>query len=235
MKKLVAWVIVLILCFSISGCGNSSSEDVNSIMRTNDYKEDVIKFDDIEWLTELSKAEKKVKDDLLTTKNIYRSEFGGDVDGSTGSLLIGNNYSKDYKERDELKSQGKIAGWDIYGIEMIYVMNNNKKYVYRYNIAIKDFERGTNLELIEKDLMEKLDNKYGENNRNDNSEKNDYEWSDKNRNRVGIKLGGEYVSMMYECSNVYEGIEKIKKEESNKNKAEQEKKDKEVKENSKGL
>ena len=232
MKKLVVWAIVLILCFSISGCGNNSSEDVNSIMRTNDYKEDVIKFDDIEWLTELSKAEKKVKKDLLTTNDCYRAEEIQNSELDIKSLFIGNDYKVEEPNR---KSVGKIAGWDIMLIEMKYVGYKSNNYVYGYELHIKDYEKSTDLELIEKDLVDKLDNKYGEDKRYTNDGYFDYEWRDKNENKVGLHLTTNYIIMSYKCTNIEEYFDKVEEEQLIRDQLEEEKRNKEIKENSSGL
>lgn len=249
MKKLVAWAIVLILCFSISGCGNNSSEDVNSIMRTNDYKEDLIKFDDIEWLTELNIAEKKIKDDLLTTNNIYRVDLSGNEDGDEGHMMMRYDYG-DNKKDLRTNIIGKIAGWDLNSIEIDYIMRNKKKYVHKYTIVIVDNEGKTTPESIKLDLIDKLDKKYGEENRvanpnyeNESQDENaltnhftyEFEWKDKNGNSARIRAYDKSVGITYRCNNIDEYLNMEKEEKSNKKKIEEENRKKEIKNNSNGL
>ena len=174
-------------------------------MRTNDYKEDVIKFDDIEWLTELSKAEKKVKNDLLTTNDYDR---GDDIRFKDYSYILYIGHDDNIND----KSIGKIAGWDLSRIEMIYVKYNSNNYVYHYDIYIKDYEKSTDLEVIKKDLVEKLDNKYGKDERYTNNDEYEYEWMDKNGNIVGIEEYGHLIHMIYECTNIREYFEKLDEE-----------------------
>lgn len=230
MKKLVVWAIVLILCFSISGCGGSKEDDINSLVRTHDVKKDIIKFDDIEWLTELSEAEKKIKDDLITTNNLHISDTCHEIDDTSGYLYM--RYKDEDGEDLYQNSIGKLAGWDINAVSITYIEKNGKKYVYEFFMNIIDLENGNSIEDIKNDIVEKLDIKYGEENRNTNNPKYGNEWIDKNDNRVRIGSNDECVFIDYICNDGNEYIDKKFEEKKNemKKNIEQTKK-----ENSKGL
>ena len=235
MKKLVAWAIVLILCLSISGCGNSNgkADDVNSVVRSHNYKEDVIKFDDIEWLTEFSEVEKKINEDLLTTTEIDRKEsiqgtrekFGYDYD--IGTIFLQH---KELDKKTLNKSIGKLAEWDILSLSIQFIEYKDIKYVYGYSIMIMDLEKKYEIWQIKNNIEKKLDIKYSieKKKKRDESENvlYDYMWEDDNNNRIVIQdMGDEVVSIQYYCNDINDKNSKSTDEYINK----------ELSENSKGL
>lgn len=216
MKKMISFVLVLVLlCVGLSGC-SGKSDDVNSVMRSHNYKEDEIKFDDIEWLVELDTAEKKIKDSLITTE-VYRDERI-EIEKEKYGYNQGVVYYKGTKDDEEKYrySIGKIAGWDINEISIKYIEYNSKKYVLRYIIRIADKEKNTNI--IVDDLVNKIDNKYGYEYRYNGDDKlYDFEWRDKNNNEITILKRTKNVTIGYECKDAVEYITKIYKDFKSKN------------------
>lgn len=174
MSKIIKVITLLILIISVMLIYECCMAiDMNSIIH-HDTNNDILKFNNIEWLEERESVEYKIGN-LITTANIQRdNKLVEDL-----SLIIKDKQGKMYTSRypdgyevyattitDKESSDnvvGKIAGWNTHNISIEYISNEqeeNKQYAFRYTVFISEENNKTDYKAIYDDIKEKLKSKY---------------------------------------------------------------------------
>ena len=229
MKKLVSMLLALaLLSVCLSGCGGSSDKsnenDINSIVRTHDAKNDVIKFDNIEWSEEVDIAKEKIIKDLEITEDIDISNYTLSKKDECGFDREIINISKE----GEKHKIGKLAGWEISAIRMDCYMIDNKEYISDYQIEISGMDGENIYDEIAKDIIEKLDKKYKDLTTKSSDDRYNTTYTDDNNNEIRIDAGKEGIYIIYMCNDAIDYLKRTEQEYLNRIK-------KEKKEDSKGL
>jgi len=208
MKKLVAWAIVLIMvCFTMCGCGGQSSI---SKMRRHNSKKDIIKFDDIEWLSERKDVENKIKEILNDSELKIENEELDRKEGLKNSGLT--EYVTEISNDSDII--GEIAGWNIKKLLIYYISNDNGQSQYAYNFIVYFNSGNTNSGIVFNDIKDKLNAKY-----KDGSNSNwTAEWNDSNNNSTYMTIipgNGGTVYLTYSCGDVEAYIDDIEEKYDN--------------------
>lgn len=221
-RVLTSLILMILVMFVYECC---MAIDMNSVIH-HDTNNDIIKFNNIEWLEERESVENKIEN-LITNTNIQKDNKPIE----NLSLIIkdeeGRYYASKYPDgyvvyntvitnKDSSETViGKIAGWNIHIINIEYINNEqeiNKQYVFGYSVVIAEESNKSDYKTIYDDIKEKLKNIYStcsirESSTNDkNGDIRAYELYIEDTNNNHIRLVGynnsKIVSLVYSCGDL---------------------------------
>lgn len=163
MKKLVAWVLVLVLlCVGLTGCGEKrTKESVIRELRTQNSDNDKVKFYNLDWLSTKEELEDKIDEEAGEDTYDITYQIQTNVNDKIEIL----DYS--YHNKDNDKPLMKIGGYDVESLYVKYIhyksdeKNSNLQYLYEISINyMKEAISDNMVEDIHKQLKDKYIEKY---------------------------------------------------------------------------
>lgn len=179
MRKISLVVIFAICCILLCGCSSNAS----SFKREHDKKDDVIKFNNIDWLTSKEDVDAKLKEDfgdefITIIADLYRK--ANDEIGF---------YQYTYKAKDGGNLNWNIGGYENSIVAFTYASDDKSKTNYLVSVTLKyaDFT-----EEMVKDLRSKLRKIYNETETDDKKHHIGSTFTDSNNNTIYLKYWEEY-------------------------------------------
>lgn len=215
MKKLVVWAIVLIIVvFTMSGCGNSSNtSNITGKTRAHSAKDDLIKFYDFEWMTDEEAIDKKFDSDFGANSYYKKSYENDEFLSKLGVQAVNDKVaivSVNYDNEDgNIPLEWEIGGQKIQFITIDYIMDikTTQKELYHATYYFLDESSDTF-----HDLNNKLSALYGKTETIYDGKKRNAVYTDSNNNRVEIKFDGDTTTVSYYCGDLEDIITELRNE-----------------------